>query len=247
MKTRIALVALAGWTVLAAPVARAAGSEEPQDQLVMYGMAAAINGSAQVGSLEAPVDVSASDLFSNLQFGAMASYRHDAGVWSYSGDATFMAIGTKATSQGGRARVNADLDQTTVMLTLGREMNPHLDLLFSLAYFDLAADLKLSVLDASTKASKGADWIDPSVGLRYSTPISDKWRFIARGDVGGFGIGSDLLLHGFLLFQRQQTETFGWFVGYRVISFDYEEGSGRNYQRYDLTEHGPGLGVTFAF
>jgi len=32
-----------------------------------------------------------------------------------------------------------------------------------------------------------------------------------------------------------------------VISFDYEDGKGSNYERYDLTEQGPLVGMTISF
>ncbi len=205
-------------------------------------MGAAIDGTAQIGDIEVPVDVSISELFDKLKMGGMAAYRMQNETWSMSGDVTYMALGAKVSGQAGRLRADLDLDQLTVMGTLGRRISPKTELLFSLAYFDLSTDVEVRLLNQSRSASAGVDWIDPSVGLQYVTPLSDRWTFTARGDVGGFGIGSDLLLHGWLTLQRRQTDSFGWFVGYRVISYDYEEGNGRNYQRYDLTQQGPGAG-----
>ena len=46
---------------------------------------------------------------------------------------------------------------------------------------------------------------------------------------------------------RQATETTGLFLGYRLISYDYEEGQNQNYLRFDLTEQGPMLGVGISF
>ena len=45
----------------------------------------------------------------------------------------------------------------------------------------------------------------------------------------------------------QASEAIGVFFGYRLISFDYEDGSGRDYQRYDLTEQGPLVGMSVSF
>ncbi len=78
-------------------------------------------------------------------------------------------------------------------------------------------------------------------------PVGDKWTYTLRGDVGGFGIGSDFTWHMITAFRRQNTDRFGWYLGYRVIAFDYEDGNGRNYQRYDLVEHGPGIGIAYSF
>lgn len=77
--------------------------------------------------------------------------------------------------------------------------------------------------------------------------MGGRWRFTLRGEIGGFGIGSDLTWHALTWFTCQQSERFGWHVGYRAIAYDYEEGQGRNYQHYDLLQHGPGIGVTLSF
>jgi hypothetical protein len=45
----------------------------------------------------------------------------------------------------------------------------------------------------------------------------------------------------------QASDTVGVVFGYRVISFDYEDGKDANYQRYDLTEQGPLVGISISF
>jgi hypothetical protein len=105
-------------------------------------------------------------------------------------------------------------------------------------------------LPVDLSASRDADWIDPTIGLRYNRPISDKWRLNLRGDVGGFGVGSELMYHLLANVQWQASETVGMVFGYRLIDFDYEDGTsglGGNYQHYDLTEQGPLIGVSISF
>lgn len=229
------------------PVAAQDAAQDWRHTMYIYAMGAAIDGDVQIGDIEIPVDVSISELFDALEMGGMAAYRMENDTWSISGDVTFMALGAKASGPRGNLRGDVDIDQLTVMGTLGRRITPSTEVLFSLAYFDLSTDVHLRLFDQSRRASAGVDWIDPSIGLRYETALSDKWTFTARGDVGGFGVGSDLLVHGILTIRRQQTERFGWFLGYRVIRFDYEEGKGRNFQHYDLVEQGPGAGISISF
>jgi hypothetical protein len=64
---------------------------------------------------------------------------------------------------------------------------------------------------------------------------------------GGFGIGSDLTYQVLTGFRWQANETVGAVLGYRLSAFDYEDGAGRNYQRYDLLEQGPLAGITISF
>jgi hypothetical protein len=228
----------------------ALADEPPQGwkhTVFVYGMGAALDGTAQIGVVKVPVDLNASDVLDALEFGAMAAYRADNGTWSFTGDATFMGLAGWDRTERGRVKGEVDVDQLTLMGTVGRRWTDHLEFLFGLAYVDLSAHLKVSGELVNLKASRGADWIDPTIGLQYNWPFAENWRFNLRGDVGGFGVGSDFMYHLLASARWQASDTMGVFFGYRLISFDYEEGSGRNYQHYDLTEQGPLVGVSISF
>ena len=213
----------------------------------LYGMGAAIEGDAQIGSLTLPVDVSISELFDALRMGGMAAYRVDNGTWSFTADATYMDLGWSARTAAERAGGELRVNQLTVMATVGRRINPNLEVLASAAYFNVDTLLEVRLLQQSRRATRQANWVDPLVGLQYSVPVSDKWTYSLRGDVGGFGVGSRLTWHVATVMRRQVTETFDWYVGYRVIAYDYSEGSGIERMHYDMTQHGPGIGVAFSF
>lgn len=240
--------------LLALPVAPALAADGDWEHTVfIYGMGAAIDGEAQIGSLKVPVDVSISELFDALEFGAMGAYRADNGTWSFTVDATVMRLGGTSKTERGLVKGDLDVDQTTLMGTVGWRWTEHLEALFSLTYFDLSNDLAVRVTNPITgvvtraEASKGASWVDPLVGLQYNVPIGDAWRFNLRGDIGGFGVGSDQSYHLLANFRWQANDTIGVVFGYRVIGFDYEDGKDRNYQRYDLTQQGPLVGVSISF
>ena len=228
-------------------------SKDWHHSVYVYVMGAAIDGTAQIGPVEVPVDLSVSDVFGALEFGAMAAYRAENDTWSFSADATFMGLAGTDTTEGGRLNGTIDVDQFTLMGTVGRRVSENTEFLFGVAYFDLSTDLRVTStggVPVDLAASRDADWIDPTIGLRYNRPISDKWRLNLRGDVGGFGVGSDLMYHLLANVQWQASETVGMVFGYRLIDFDYEDGTsdlGGNYQHYDLTEQGPLIGVSFSF
>lgn len=231
-----------------APLAQAQnGSGDWRQSVFLYGMGATIDGDAQIGPLQVPVDVSMSDFFDSLKFGAMAAYRIQNEEWSFAGDVTYMNLGSSQSTQQGRASAGLDTEQWTAMATVGRRVAPHLEALLSLAYFDVSADLRVRLLQQVRTASRDASWVDPLVGLNYEIPISGKWLYTLRGDVGGFGFGSDFTWHALTKFTYQQSDRFTWYLGYRAIAYDYEEGQGLNYQHYDLVQHGPGAGVAFHF
>ena len=223
-----------------------------QHTVFIYGMGAGIDGDAQIGPVKVGVDASISDVLDNLEFGAMLAYRVNNDTWSFMGDATFMGLGAHETHDTplGAVKGEIDVDQVTLMATFGRRWTEHLEFLFGLAYVGLSADLSLTStsggpLDAA--AGKDANWIDPTIGLQYNRPLGDTWRLNLRGDIGGFGVGSDFMYHLLASARWQATDTVGVFFGYRLISYDYEEGSGQNYQHYDLTEQGPMLGMSVSF
>ena len=239
----VACVALVAATTTQAQEA----SGDWKQTVFIYGMGAAIDGTAQIGNLELPVDMSISDLFDALKFGAMAAYRAENGVWSFEGDVTYMNLGVDQNGPREKVRGELDTEQLTLMATVGRRISPYVEGLFSLAYFDLSNDLEVQVLNQRLGASRDADWIDPLIGLAAAVPFAGKWTYSLRGDIGGFGVGSDLTWQVLTTVRRQNTELFGWYIGYRAIGFDYEDGQGRNYQRYDLTQQGPLAGISFSF
>ena len=248
ISSRILVTAVAVAFAAFAPAAQA--QQDPgewRQRVFLYGMGAAIEGDAQIGNISVPIDVSISDLFDALKFGAMAAYRVENDVWSFTGDVTYMNLGWSGQTQQGRASSGIDVEQLTMMGTVGRRISPYVEGTVSLGYFDLSTDLRVRVLQQRVEASRDASWVDPLVGLNVVVPFSGKWTYTLRGDVGGFGVGSDFTWHMITTFRRQNTENFAWYVGYRVIAFDYEDGRGQNYQRYDLREHGPGIGVAFSF
>lgn len=244
-RASVALPILSFLFALVAP-APAAG-EGWKNTFVLYGMGAAIEGTAGLRDFEVPVELSIADVFDALEMGTMAAYRGENDSWSVTVDATFMGLGATTRSQGGRVKGDVDLDQTTVMGTVGRKLSDRVEALFGFAWFDLSTKLVLDGPLATREAEADADWIDPTLGLAWHQPLGNRWRVDLRSDVGGFGIGSDLLVHVLATCRWQASDRVGVGFGYRFIQFDYEEGRGDSFQAYDLTEQGPLAGITFSF
>jgi hypothetical protein len=91
--------------------------------------------------------------------------------------------------------------------------------------------------------SRTDDWWDPYIGLRGRFNLTDRLYFTAKGDVGGFGVGSDLTwqVEGALGFQV--TKNISAEAGYRALGIDYDHGG----LTYDTITHGAQvtLGLTF--
>ena len=87
------------------------------------------------------------------------------------------------------------------------------------------------------------DWVDPFIGARWNWRMAERWGLRLRGDVGGFGIGSDSTWNviGLIEFKPWKHVAFGG--GYRALYQDYSTGSGRHKFAYDATMYGPILGL----
>lgn len=99
-------------------------------------------------------------------------------------------------------------------------------------------------------ATNTIDWWDPYVGVRVRQQRGPGRELVLRGDIGGFGVGSDFTwqLEGLY---NVDTRLFGYDVtaqlGYRALYADYEQGSGSNTVGFDWLWHGPTLGLKFSW
>lgn len=90
-------------------------------------------------------------------------------------------------------------------------------------------------------------WFDPIVGLRVAYIINPTWSLGARGEVGGFGVGSELTWSALAGADWRVASWGSLKLGYKWYYLDYKTGSGRNAFGFDGTMHGPWLGFTFHF
>ena len=82
-------------------------------------------------------------------------------------------------------------------------------------------------------------------------PVAPGVSFVASGDVGGFGIGSKFSWQALAAlnydFCVRNNVTWSGMVGYKALFVDYSQGSGIAHYEYDMTMHGPIIGVTARF
>jgi hypothetical protein len=87
------------------------------------------------------------------------------------------------------------------------------------------------------------DWWDPYIGLRARYNFTSVVYAIGRGDIGGFGVGSDLMWQAEAAIGFQLTRSIFAEVGYRALSFHYQKDG----LTYDTITHGAQitLGIEF--
>jgi len=100
-------------------------------------------------------------------------------------------------------------------------------------------------------ADKSVSWVDPLIGIRLRHQFAPAWNLAISGDVGGFDVGSkfswQVLAALDYEFCRSKNVTWSGMLGYKALSVDYSQGSGLNLYRFDMTMHGPIVGLTARF
>lgn len=246
------VVALAG-TPSTAPTPvdeTAATSDSPwRFRLAPYAWLTSTSGSIGAGPLSADAGLKSSSILSHLQIGAMflAEIAYDR--WSFENDLIY-------------ARFTASKDTPGPLFG---ELKSTLYELFWTSYLgyrvietdrfamDVQAGFRLVSMGLDLELTPGLlpgrsryytrTWIDPVIGLRTRTNITD-WLFIPlRGDIGGFGANSELTWQAFGGLGFQISRWAAIVAGYRTLGYNYDQA---NFE-YNVNTHGPLLGLEISF
>jgi len=107
------------------------------------------------------------------------------------------------------------------------------------------ADQLASVLRTklNQSISRQDDWFDPYVGLRTRYNFNKTVYTAVRGEIGGFGVGADLMWEVEGVLGINLTRSIFTELGYRALGGNFEE----NDFKFDVVMHGPQIttGITF--
>ena len=107
------------------------------------------------------------------------------------------------------------------------------------------ADQLASVLDRKLdrSISQNDSWCDPYVGLRTRYNFNKTYYTAVRGEIGGFGVGADLMWEVEAAFGINLTHSIFTEIGYRALGGNYENDN----FRFETVMHGPQIttGITF--
>jgi opacity protein-like surface antigen len=96
---------------------------------------------------------------------------------------------------------------------------------------------------APVSFSETKAWADPVIGARLRAAAWGRWIFVLTGDVGGFGVSSDLTWQVFGGVAYEISDRWSAKIGYRALGVDYTDGG----FKYDVIMHGPLLGLGYKF
>jgi hypothetical protein len=179
--------------------------------------------------------------------GFLGHFEAHRGPWSFALAPIFVNVDAEGAQSGGvdaEVEIDAQIHEGFVAYDLVRSW----DCLAGARYYQLDTGLDLSVGGVpSGSFDNDHGWIDPIIGLRYHGDLGEHWALHGRVDVGGFGVGSDFAWNASALLGYRFGSSWAAELGYRVLSLDFEKGSGSDQLAYDLTMSGPIIGVSFSF
>jgi hypothetical protein len=220
--------------------------------LALYFVGASIDGTVGVGPVEGDIDVSFGDILDNLDIGGMAAYHGERGPWYVGADLMYLALENDKSGLGpmGNSRAKVEADQLVVQVDGGYALTEQLDVYGGLRYWDIDSKVSLTgggPLGQAVSAKDSESWVDPVVGLRFALPLSERWQLVTRGDIGGFGVGSDFSWHVTAFFGWELVDNMTAMFGIRYIGIDYDDGSGAERFLFDVTQGGPAAGIAWSF
>jgi len=220
-----------------------------------YVLASSIKGDATVGRVTGVlVDVSFSDILENLEMAAMLHFeaQHTNG-WGLIFDYGFMDLGAD-TSVGFGGVLDASVRQGILEVLASRSLDVSagsLELLAGVRWWDnkVRASFDPAIINGSLTVEVNEDWVDPVVGLRWTRELADRWQLRLRGDIGGFGVGSDFSWGASATAFYSMSDRFVLEFGYKAVDVDYANDKAANDGAfaYDTTTHGPLLGLVINF
>jgi hypothetical protein len=214
-----------------------------------YILGASMGGTTAVRGEEVTVDMSASDIFSNLQFGAMGIVVARKGDWGFGGDAIWMALGANGTTPGPVGVTgSADMSQGAFAFYGLRRLAPYADLFFGGRINYLSANLRINGPLNVRSVDGSKTWFDPIVGLQLKTPdTGGRWHAQVYTEIGGFGAGSTFTWQVFPTFGVNLAKWVSLDFGYRWLDIDYSSGEDETLFKWDVLTQGPVLGFGFRF
>ncbi len=212
-----------------------------------------MNGQVGIGDLPAvPVDANPGDVFEKLHMGAMLYLEARNNQWSINSDLVYMDLQQDITPckliNSGTATVKQTIWEVAGLYRLLSFLEVGLGGRLNYLVTDLEAVrnvFPIGIEDLSGHHSK--TFVDPIIIARLTTDIEGKWLFQFRGDIGGFGISSDLTwqLQGYAGYRF--TKLFQLSVGYRILGIDYNKGEEAKHFIFDMNEFGPVIRLGFNF
>jgi hypothetical protein len=217
-------------------------------ELAPYMWMAGVDVTSAVGPIETSGEADFVDLLKNLDIGAMLHFEGRRDRWGFILDGLYIRLSDEAGARVGPVGVRGiDVEGTLEMTVIAGsvfyrfgEAGRSFDAIAGVSYFRIDIGI-----DAGPLPSIAGDkeWLDPFIGGRVGLDLSEKWFLSVRGDIGGFGVGSELIwdVTASLGYRLSKRATLAF--GYRHLDVDYEDGR----FEFDAQFSGPYVGLVLRF
>jgi len=205
--------------------------------LYLWGMG--INGTASIGPVDAPLNLDfRDDLLDNLAGAYSFHYEAKKGKLTLFGDYLYADIDPKTDLPNG-AEVDVDFKNKIWELGLAWDLT---DTSASTTWQVLGGirsnkqEFRLQV-GSPVLVSVNEKWYDGFIGGRVLAPLSAKWQFVGRADIGAGD--SDSVWNALAAFDWRYNKWGSLMVGYKWMDYDYDNGKhGPERYAYDARQDG---------
>jgi hypothetical protein len=231
LRTSVLALLLAG-----TPAVAQTSGDAWETTIAPYLMGAGMNGTTGIAGQTVEIDASASDIFSNLQFGTMGIFVARKGAWGVGADAIWMALGSTLD----QPPVNIDVNQGAFAFYGLRRLGPAAEVTFGVRWNVIQEEIDFKTPGIVRDQTK--QWVDPLIGLNLRTTQSGRWHGGVYTEIGGFGAGSTFAWQVFPTVGINVGSRASLEFGYRWMSVDYESGEALTLFTWDVLTQGPVFG-----
>lgn len=208
------------------------------------------NMSGNIGVADLPqveVDANAGNIFGHLKMGAMFYFEATNDDWAITSDFLYMKLGQDVTPTNVVTGGDVAMKQLAWEIDGLKHITPWLEGGIGGRLVSLYTGLDIETISNPREGSASKTWFDPVILIRSQGAIKDKWLLQFRGDIGGFGLGSDFSWQIQANVGYRFSKLFQTTVGYRYIGINYDKGDGIERFVYDVDTYGLVLRLGFNF
>ena len=220
----------------------------------LYLWGKSINGTSSIAGMEAPLEVDfKDDALQNLDAAFAIHFEAKKDDLTLFAEYNYAKLDPTSEMSLGPIAISADIEFKDLMLELGVAYTfadsgtTQWEVLGGVRYLDqeINVDLDTPITALPDSIGGGDDWWHAIGGLRVTTAISERWKFVGRAD-GGYKDSDNTAYHLSATFDYHFRGWGSFFAGYRHLYTDYDNGkSGLDGYAVDADQSGPIVGLRF--
>lgn len=242
---KLVMLAIAVVVVAASTVEAQSNSGGWQFTIAPYIWGAGVDGSMTIGDDPAIPEVDLNHIIDGLDAGFLGHFNARNERWMISSDLVYVDLGGRRDYEDGT--IWAGLDTLFFELDGGYRVSPAVTILAGARLVTLGMNVSVQGPFEDRQAEADKTFVDPIIGVHILAPLSEKWWFGFRGDIGGFGVGSEFSWQAYADIGFRISRVVSVLAGYRVLDMDYQSETAFDPVELDLMISGPQIAVAFTF